>query len=145
MNMSSKNLSERTVLALSILLSLIMFTNGAIMLMNPIIWYTNVPGVIMTGAFNQHFIRDIGLLYLLIGAALATGAIRRENRLLLWGTIALWLSAHAAFHVWEVLVGLCGPSALTDSFAGVVIPAVISLGLTVWTWLNPPPQKEPKQ
>ncbi len=44
--------------------------NGLVMLGVPAAWYAAVPGVAATGPFNAHFIRDIGIAYLLCGAAL---------------------------------------------------------------------------
>jgi hypothetical protein len=39
------------------------FANGNIMLTSPAEWYFLVPGVATTGPYNQHFIRDIGLVF----------------------------------------------------------------------------------
>ncbi len=44
------------------------------MLAVPADWYFAVPGVTTTGPFNQHFIRDIGLIFVLIGVAYIWGA-----------------------------------------------------------------------
>ena len=102
------------------------------MLHSPADWYLAVPGVTTTGPFNQHFIRDIGLIYLFVGTALLVGVFRPQYRILLWTTAALWLSGHALFHFWEVAVGICGPSALVRDFAAVTLPALIGAGLTWW-------------
>ena len=37
--------------------------NGLLMLELPAHWYLWVPGVTTTGPYNQHFIRDIGLIF----------------------------------------------------------------------------------
>jgi hypothetical protein len=133
----TKRFSTAAALTVAGVLSVIMFSNGVFMLINPALWYSVVPGVIRTGAFNQHFIRDIGMLYMLIGGALLVGIFRRECRVILWGTIGLWLSGHAVFHFWEVMAGLCGTDALMESFPGVTLPALVSVGLTIWAWRNP--------
>ncbi|QZP31525.1 hypothetical protein [Pseudomonas sp. DR48] len=137
--MSKHTISFATmaVFAVAGLLSISMFANGVFMIVNPALWYTEVPGVARTGAFNQHFIRDIAILYMIIGGALLGGVLRRESSVMLWGTTALWLSGHAVFHVWEVMAGLCGPETLIGDFPAVTLPALISLGLTVWAWRNP--------
>ena len=132
MNYHSASSSTHAVFAIAGLLSIILFANGVFMLINPSLWFTQVPGVSATGAFNQHFIRDIGLLYMIIGGALLAGVMRLEHRVMLWGTAALWLSGHAIFHVWEVMAGVCGPEALVRDFPAVSLPALISVGLTVW-------------
>lgn len=131
------SVSTMAVFALAGLLSISMFANGVFMMINPALWYTEVPGVARTGAFNQHFIRDIAILYMIIGGALLGGILRREYSVMLWGTTALWLSGHAVFHVWEVMVGLCGPETLIGDFPAVTLPALITLGLTTWAWRNP--------
>lgn len=53
-----------------------------------------------TGFFNQHFIRDIGIIQLFLGTAFGIGMIRPERRVELWAAATLWLGAHAVFHVW---------------------------------------------
>ena len=42
--------------------SLFLSVNGLFMLVAPAVWYDAVPGVTDTGFFNQHFIRDIGMI-----------------------------------------------------------------------------------
>lgn len=106
--------------------------NGIYMLASPVGWYFAVPGVTTTGPFNQHFLRDIGIIFLFIGAAFLIGARRPEKRVVLWGGATLWLSCHALFHIWEVAVGICGPSALVRDFPAVSLPALIGAGLTLW-------------
>jgi hypothetical protein len=91
-----------------------------------------VPGVTTTGPFNQHFIRDIGLIFLLLGAAFVAGAARPEWRVVLWGASSLWLTGHALFHFWEVAVGICAPSAIPRDFPAVTLPAILGLLLTLW-------------
>ncbi|MGK6355723.1 hypothetical protein ACMGDH_10920 [Sphingomonas sp. DT-207] len=117
---------------LAVLLGVGGLANGAYMLVSPIGWYFAVPGVTTTGPFNQHFIRDIGIIFLFIGAAFLIGAFRREVRLVLWGGATLWLACHALFHLWEVAVGICGPSVLLRDFPAVSLPALIGAGLTLF-------------
>lgn len=106
--------------------------NGIFMLIAPADWYFAVPGVTTTGPFNQHFIRDIGIIFLFLGAAFLTGIGRPAARIVLWGGATLWLCGHALFHLWEVAVGICGASALARDFAAVTLPALIGIMLTCW-------------
>jgi hypothetical protein len=85
-----------------------------------------------TGFFNQHFVRDIGIIQLLLGVAFIAGLLRPERRIGLWAAATLWLSAHALFHFWEVAVGICAASALPRDFPAVTLPALIGVALTVW-------------
>ncbi|HSH71655.1 MAG TPA: hypothetical protein VK974_01240 [Methylophilaceae bacterium] len=107
--------------------SLFLVLNGLFMLFDPKTWYEVVPGVITTGFYNQHFIRDIGIVQLFLGVAFVVGWYQPSQRLALWGVASLWLLAHAMFHLWEVAVGICGPSALARDFAAVSLPAIIGI------------------
>jgi len=119
--------------------------NGIYMLVDPTGWYFAVPGVTTTGPFNQHFLRDIGLIFLLVGIAFVVGALRPAPRVALWGMGALWLSGHALFHVWEVAVGICGASALLRDFPAVTLPALVAIALTVWAARVARPSEEPSR
>jgi len=115
--------------------------NGLFMLVNPSAWYELVPGVTDTGFFNQHFIRDIGIIQLFLGVAFGLGMVRPERRIGLWAVATLWLSAHAAFHLWEVAVGICSPAVIPRDFPAVTLPAIIGAVLTLWAVRHSPTEK----
>jgi hypothetical protein len=92
-------------------------------------WYFSVPGVTTNWRscpfgfgcrgqrpFNQHFIRDIGLIFLFVGTAPLLGVAKPQYLVVLWAAPTLWLAAHALFHFWEVAVGICAPSVLLRDF-----------------------------
>jgi hypothetical protein len=106
--------------------------NGLFMLVAPAVWYDFVPGVTDTGFYNQHFIRDIGLIQLFLGVAFGVGMIRPERRIGLWAAATLWLCAHAVFHLWEVAVGICSPSVIPRDFPAVTLPVILGAALTLW-------------
>jgi len=106
--------------------------NGLFMLVAPAVWYEFVPGVTDTGFYNQHFIRDIGIIQLFLGLAFGIGMFRPERRIGLWAAATLWLIAHAVFHLWEVAVGICSPSVLVRDFPAVTMPAIFGVALTLW-------------
>ncbi|MEN3975716.1 hypothetical protein [Emcibacter sp. SYSU 3D8] len=116
----------------ALLLGLGAAANGLFMLVSPAAWYFTVPGVTTTGPFNQHFIRDIGLIFLLLGGAFIAGAVLPRHRIAAWGASSLWLAGHALFHFWEVAVGICGPSAIPRDFPAVTLPAILGALLTFW-------------
>lgn len=123
----------RTIcIAAAITVGVAAIANGLFMLIDPERWYLAVPGVTTTGPFNQHFVRDIGLIFLFLGGAFLLGAARPELRVPFWGAASLWLSGHALFHFWEVAVGICAPSALARDFPAVTLPALIGLIITLW-------------
>lgn len=123
----------RIVVGLAILSGLGAIANGAFMLFDPVNWYFAIPGVTSTGPFNQHFIRDIGFTFVLVGAAYLVGAAKPASRTLLWGGAATWLAGHALFHAWEVAAGLCEASALLRDFPAVTLPAILALLFTAWS------------
>jgi hypothetical protein len=123
---------KRICLATAILLGVAALANGLFMLASPVNWYFAVPGVTTTGPFNQHFLRDIGLIFLFVGSAYLIGAARPQYRVALWSAASLWLCGHALFHFWEVAVGICGPSALARDFAAVTLPAILGALISLW-------------
>ena len=108
--------------------------NGLFMLAAPKTWYELVPGVTDTGFFNQHFVRDIGIVQLYLGLAFLVGLFKPGMRFALWAGATLWLIAHAVFHVWEVTAGICAPNALLRDFPAVSLPAIVGIVATVWAW-----------
>jgi hypothetical protein len=106
--------------------------NGLFMLIAPQVWYDFVPGVTDTGFYNQHFIRDIGIIQLFLGIAFGIGMFRPERRIGLWAAATLWLCAHAIFHFWEVAVGICSASVIPRDFPAVTMPAIFGVALTLW-------------
>jgi uncharacterized protein YjeT (DUF2065 family) len=119
-------------IGVALALGIAALANGLFMLAAPEAWYFAVPGVTTTGPFNQHFLRDIGLIFLFIGTAFLVGAALPRYRVVLWAAPTLWLWGHALFHFWEVVVGICGPSALARDFSAVTLPALIGTVLTFW-------------
>jgi hypothetical protein len=123
---------KASCLGLAVLLGLALAANGIFMLASPEHWYVAVPGVTSTGPFNQHFLRDIGLIFVFLGGAFLLGTARPQFRVLLWGAASIWLLGHALFHFWEVAVGICSPSDLVRDFPAVTLPAIIAVVLTLW-------------
>jgi uncharacterized protein YjeT (DUF2065 family) len=119
-------------IAVAVAMGLAAIANGLFMLASPAGWYGAVPGVATTGPFNQHFVRDIGLIYVLAGGAYLAGAARPPYRLVLWAVPTLWITAHAVFHLWEVAAGISGHSAMARDFPAVTLPAIIGIALTAW-------------
>lgn len=125
-------------ISIAVLLGLATLGNGVYMLVAPESWYWLVPGVPDRGPFNQHFVRDIGFTYALIGGAFIYGAVHARQRLLLWSLPTAWLFSHGVFHVWEVLVGICGPASLIEDFGGVTLPALLGLALVYSSYRSRP-------
>jgi hypothetical protein len=114
--------------------SLFLLGNGLFMLIAPLKWYFFIPGVTTTGLYNQHFIRDIGIIQMFLGAAFGIGMFLPTIRFGAWAAATSWLIAHALFHIWEVAVGICGASALARDFPAVSLPALLGIAVSVWAW-----------
>jgi uncharacterized protein YjeT (DUF2065 family) len=79
--------------------------NGLGMLVVPEVWYEAVPGVIDSGPFNGHFVRDIGAVYALCGLALLAYGLRADARPHARAACA-FLLAHGLVHCAEALAGV---------------------------------------
>lgn len=110
-------------------------SNGLAMLLFPNSWYEHVPGVSLTGPLNTHFVRDIGCAYLAASAALAWGSLETRLALPMTALAALFLVLHAAVHLYELSVGICGWGSWLRAFPGVTLPALLTL-LTIGTEHN---------
>lgn len=118
---------DRIAQALVALAALFALGNGLIMLADPFGWYELIGTVKATGPANAHFIRDIGLAYLLSAALLGYAA---GNLSLRWGAGlagAGWLLAHGLLHVWEVLAGICAPGIFWQEAPGTLGPPLLAL------------------
>lgn len=101
--------------------------NGLWMLAAPLHWFTTVPGVIDSGPFNDHFVRDVGIAYVLSGVAflqLARG-VAGARPYAMAGVV--FLLAHAGIHLAETLAGVRDiPHLLIDLPAVVLLPLAAS-------------------
>lgn len=105
--------------------------NGLLMLGVPFDWYEAVPGVVKTGPFNAHFVRDIGAAYLV--CALALGAFAWRPRVA-WSALlaaAGFLSLHAGIHLFDTVCGRSSLGDLARDLPGVFGPALVSLALSL--------------
>lgn len=105
-------------------LAVILGVNALAELAAPFWWYGVVPGVTATGAFNPHFVRDIGAAYLAAVLGLGWFAWRPAQG---WPALvagALFLIVHAAIHVFDASCSASGWADLIRDFPGVYLPAL---------------------
>ncbi len=118
---------DRLAQVLVALAALIALGNGLAMLIDPFGWYEMVGTVKATGPANGHFIRDIGLAYLLSAGLLGYAAANLPMR---WGSAlagSTWLALHGGLHIWEVSTGLCAPGIFWSEAPGTLGPPLIAL------------------
>lgn len=105
--------------------------NGLFMLVAPQPWYHLLPGVEATGPFNQHFVRDIGSIYTVMGASLLW--LMRDARA--WPaamTGAGFLALHALVHVRDAIeFGI-----VLDVFAFDLVAVFLPVALVLWLALG---------
>jgi hypothetical protein len=107
-------------------LGIALAVNWLVMLAFPADWYVAVPGVIDAGPFNAHFIRDIGVAYLVSGASLVWFALNAAARpAALAG--AAFLALHALVHVWDTAVGREHVHQLLIDLPGVFLPPALAI------------------
>jgi len=88
---------------LAIILGALMAANGVFMFVDPPSWYATVPGVPETGPLNLHFVRDIGIAFVVSGVAIIWGQFGGG-----WKTTALgaaFLAMHSLLHIGETIMG----------------------------------------
>jgi hypothetical protein len=82
-----------------------------------------------TGFFNQHFVRDIGIIQLFFGMAFGIGMIRPQLPHWAVGRGDVWLAAHAVSTFGKSRSAFCSPSAILGDFPAVSLPAVLGAAL----------------
>ncbi len=113
--------------------------NGAWMLADPPHWYETLPaGVPDFGPLNEHFVRDIGSIFFLMGGALIYAAARPRARLPVVVGVAGFHVLHAVVHVFDTVRGAVGPEHWAIDFPGVYLPALLLVGLGGWIWKSDP-------
>lgn len=111
-------------------LALTTAANALWMLIAPAQWYHELPAnVPATGAYNEHFVRDIGCAFAVMAIALGWAALRPSVRPPLVMIATLFLVAHAALHVFDSVRGYLPAGHWQHDVAGVYVPAVASIVL----------------
>lgn len=100
--------------------------NGLWMLADPPHWYRTLPAAVPDfGPLNEHFVRDIGCIFTLLGVGLAVAAVRPAWRFGACAAAAAFYALHALVHVFDTARGLVGPEHWRIDLSGVYVPALI--------------------
>jgi hypothetical protein len=117
---------------IAIFLTIIFVGNGLVMLAAPYPWYLAIPGVIQTGSFNDHFVRDIGATYLACGIGTLLGALDLRRHAGAVAVAAGFQGVHAIIHIVTPFCGKALPwPLLARDFPGVFLPTLLTIWLAV--------------
>jgi hypothetical protein len=109
--------------------------NGAWMLASPAHWYINLPADVPgSGPLNEHFVRDIGCIFFLLGVALVVSIWRRRLRVTAMTAAAAYSAAHALVHVVDQARGLFTPEHLRVDIGPIYVTTLLLVGLTWKLW-----------
>ena len=122
---SSLNLILRLIY---ILASVASFINGIWMLIFPLSWYTEFPADIPhTGPFNPHFVRDLGVVYLVVALAFGWSAMHLDRSRPVHFALTIFFVGHALIHLADIAAGRLPHSHWLIDLPGVFVPALIML------------------
>ena len=109
---------------------------GTLILVAPNVFYQRVPGVVASGPYNAHFLRDVGLVFATLSVAMVVAL--RDRRAARTATLlsAVWLCGHALLHLVAAVAAHFPASALAEA-PGVYGPALVAIALA-WHFNRPP-------
>jgi len=108
------------------------FVNGAWMLFFPLSWYTKLPAdVPHTGPFNPHFVRDLGVVYLVVALAFGWSARNIDRSRPVHLALTGFFAGHALIHLADIATGRLPHSHWLIDTPGVFAPALIMIVLAV--------------
>jgi hypothetical protein len=112
--------------------------NGIWMLLDPPGWYVNLPAAVPdTGPLNEHFVRDIGSAFIVMGIGAVVAGFRPALRLPFMALTSLFYWLHALVHVTDTLAGRLPPSHWGIDFPGVYLPAILLAVVVAWLARTP--------
>lgn len=113
------------------ILGAISIGNGVWMMLSASTWFNEMPvAADDTGPFNAHFVHDVGLVYLLVGAGAFWCAYKLKKCAEVHFGITLFMVGHALIHIVEILLEDLPSSHWLIDFPLVTLPAMILIGLT---------------
>lgn len=105
--------------------------NGGWMLASPAHWYINLPANVPgSGPLNEHFVRDIGCIFFLLGAGLMLSVRRRELRLTAMVAASAFSVMHALVHVFDSWRGLFAPGQWRFDLGPVYVATLLLFAVT---------------
>jgi hypothetical protein len=105
--------------------------NGFWMLAAPAGWYVGLPAAVPDfGPLNEHFVRDIGAAFVMMGGGLVWAAAVPSVRLPVVALTAVFHVLHALAHVYDTLAGRVGPEHWFIDLFPIYVPAGVLVFMT---------------
>ena len=113
---------------LFILFGVFSLINGLWMLIAPESWYRDLPAAVPdTGPYNGHFIRDLGLVFVLIAGGFIWCAQRPQKSRPVLFIITVFFVGHALLHVLDLLTTRLPHSHWKIDTPAVFLPAILMI------------------
>src|SRR4051812_9101033 len=113
----------------AIVLAIPLAAMALVMLFAPRAWYDAFPGVVDTGPFNPHFVRDLGSVFLVQAAVLVVFVVAKRPPVSALIAGAAFVTLHALVHIGELLNMSEGAAhVLLRDLPSVYLPTL----LTIW-------------
>lgn len=115
---------------LAVVFAVVFGLNGLAMLFAAFAWYNTVPGVTATGAFNPHFVRDIGAIYLVCASALAWFVWRKVQGWPALVAATAFLTLHTFVHIFDASCSANPLAKVITDLPGIYVPTLVVLALS---------------
>lgn len=116
-----------------VVFAVVNLANGVWMLADPKLWYTDLPARVPDfGPYNEHFVRDLGFVFLTLAGALWWAAQRPAFRLPLVVVTTAFYVFHAAGHVFDTARGYVDADHWWVDVPAVYLPALLLVPFTFW-------------
>jgi hypothetical protein len=115
-----------------VIAGLLSFVNGIWMLLFPLSWYQDFPADIPhTGPFNPHFVRDLGIAFLVVALAFGWSARNLSRSYPIHVGLTIFLTGHALTHVLDIATGHLPATHWLIDLPGVFLPALLMIFLAI--------------
>ena len=115
-----------------LIFSVLSLFNGGWMLLFPQSWYNDLPAdVPHTGPFNAHFVRDLGVAFLVAGVAFAWSARNLDRSYPVHIGLTIFFTGHALIHLLDIATGHLPTTHWLIDIPGVFLPALLMIVLAL--------------
>lgn len=110
--------------------------NGVWMLTSSYTWFTGIPAAVTdTGPLNNHFVHDLGVVFIIAGIGALWCAVQKDFRNPVHVGLTLFYVGHALIHVVEIAVGRLPPAHWLIDAPLTFLPAILLVAI----WFAPRP------